>query len=196
MFADQALQVCTRMDIDTVLDIGCGNGVHSEAFIHCKKTVTSVDIGSLYPKAIRGDFNTLHFENQKFDLIWASHVLEHQLNVHNFLSKCRSLQNPGSFIAITVPPLKHEIVGGHVTLWNPGLLMYNLVLAGYNCSKARVKQYGYNISVIAEADTFELDNLKYDYGDIEAISKWLPYGYNYQGFNGNIQEFNWPKNIS
>ena len=71
--------------------------------------------------------------------------------------------------------------------------MYNLVLGGFDCSNARIKQYGYNISVIADASSFLLANLRYDNGDIALISDKLPTGYNYQGFNGNIYELNWDK---
>lgn len=31
----------------------------------------------------------------------------------------------------------------------------------------------------------------YDYGDKEKISEWLPEGYNFHGFNGNITNLNW-----
>ena len=154
------------------------------------KIVTSVDLSGLYKPAIQQDF-MMFFTEEKYDLVWASHVLEHQLNVNAFLKHCRSLTRLGKYICVTVPPLKHQIVGGHVTLWNAGLIMYNLILAGYNCRNSHIKQYDYNITVVAQADSFELPELTYDWGDIERISKWLPPGFNYQGFNGNIQEWNW-----
>jgi SAM-dependent methyltransferase len=190
MFAQEAVNFCKSLDIETILDVGCGDGSHSEAFKQLGKSVTSVDISGLYPPAIQKDF-ILFDQDQKFDLIWLSHVLEHQPNPNFFLKKCRQHTYLDKYICVTVPPLKHEIVGGHVTLWNAGLVMYNLVLAGYNCRKAHIKQYDYNISVIAKADNFILPELTYDWGDIERIAEWLPPGYNYQGFNGNIQEHNW-----
>ena len=94
-------------------------------------------------------------------------------------------------MAVTVPPMKHSIVGGHVSMWNAGLVMYRLVLAGFDCSKAMVKQYGYNISVIAPKAPPLSTPLAYDNGDIERIAHLLPPGYNHQSFNGNIQELNW-----
>ena len=192
MFGNEAINALRDRQFTTVLDVGAGNGAAGHVFASWGKDVTSSDIVDKgAPNLVEGDFMYAGF-GHSFDLIWASHVLEHQLNVNAFLQKCRSLQEQGNLICITVPPLKHEIVGGHVTLWNAGLVMYNLILAGYNCNDCSIKQYGYNISVIAKADNFTLPALHYDYGDIEKLSPWFPPGYNYQGFNGNIQEFNWP----
>lgn len=186
---DSALQyVINTLDFDSVLDIGCGYGRHSRELLKAGKTVTSIDIKSDYKEAIVGNYLTTHLP--KSDLVWASHILEHQLNVNSFLKKCRNETNEHGYIAIVVPPLKHQIVGGHVTLWNAGLVMYNLVLAGYNCKNAIIKEYGYNILVIAQAEEFNLPTLHYDRGDIELIKEYLPEGYNYQGFNGDIKELN------
>ena len=44
---------------------------------------------------IIGDFNTLDFGDKKYDCIWCSHVLEHQLNVQSFLEKINSLLAEG-----------------------------------------------------------------------------------------------------
>lgn len=190
MFGDLALQFLDKKEFTSVLDIGAGRGEAARHFMQRGKSVTSVDIANVgAPNLISGNYMELKLD--KYDLIWASHVLEHQLNVNAFLKKCRSEQEVGGLICVTVPPLKHEIVGGHVTLWNAGLLMYNLILAGYNCSDCHVKQYDYNISVIAKADNFKLPALRYDYGDIEILSSYFPREYSFQGFNGDIREYNW-----
>ena len=49
--------------------------------------------------------------------------------VYLFLKKVHSLLNEGGYLAIIVPPRKPFIVGGHVTIWNAGLVLYNLILA-------------------------------------------------------------------
>jgi hypothetical protein len=84
-------------------------------------------------------------------LVWCSHVLEHQPNAGLFLAKLIRDCRDGGILAITVPPAKTEIVGGHVSLWNAGLLLYRLALTGIDCRDARVKTYGYNVSVIVRA---------------------------------------------
>ena len=80
---------------------------------------------------------------------------EHQVNPNLFLKKIFNDLKEGGVLAITVPPLKHEIVGGHVTLWNAGLTMYQLVLAGFNCKNISIKSYGYNISVVLKKKVFK-----------------------------------------
>lgn len=189
MWATDAIEKLIKdFRFDTVLDVGCGNGDHSEYFKLNHKDVTSTDYDSKYTNCIIGDYNNLVFG--QFDCIWVSHVLEHQLNVNNFLKKIRSESKENGIICITVPPLKHEIVGGHVSLWNAGLLIYNLVLAGFDCKNCSVKSYGYNISVIANAGDLSLPHLKYDSGDIDRLKPWLPEFCN-EKFNGNIAEWNW-----
>lgn len=129
---------------------------------------------------------------EAFDGIWCAHVLEHQMNIGAFLENLRHDLRPGGVLAITVPPLKHEIVGGHVSLWNEGLLIYNLVLAGFDCRDAQVGVYGYNISVIVDRVDAKLPPLKHDRGDIEALAELFPHSLHvYQGFPGNFGSIGW-----
>lgn len=186
---DLALDACKGLAFDSVLDIGSGAGLHSNYFRDLGKKVTTIDIAG--DSDIVGDYVSTNCG--KFDLVWCCHVLEHQLNVNSFLTKCYSEINDGGYIAVTVPPLKHEIVGGHVTLWNPGLLLYNLILAGFDCSEAMVASYGYNISVIVKKKPFEMPELNYDFGDIEKLRAFFPVSVT-NGFDGRLQErLNWPK---
>lgn len=125
-----------------------------------------------------------------FDAIWCCHVLEHQRNVGAFLEKCFADLKDGGWLAVTVPPRKDEIVGGHLTLWNAGLLLYNLILAGFDCSGASVKTYGYNVSVIVRKRRANLPALKMDCGDIESLAEFFPMPVE-QGFSGLIGGINW-----
>ncbi len=72
----------------TVLDVGSGAGDHARIFKNNSKKVTALDFGkSIYAlkkglnyqniKQIEEDFYEYN-TNQKFDCLWASHVLEHQ----------------------------------------------------------------------------------------------------------------------
>ena len=182
---DDALRYSLEyLNFDSVLDVGCGSGRHSSSLKKFGKKVTSVDILGSYPDAVVGNYMDIPFSPH--DLVWCSHVLEHQLNVNNFLRKCRRETHVGGHIVVVVPPFKHQIVGGHVTVWNAGLVMYNLILAGYTCRDVKVKQCGYNIMVIARAEEFDLPPLKYDSGDIETLSPWFPPELGTQNFNGDI----------
>ena len=185
-------------DFSTVLDIGSGSGQHSAVFERYNKKVTQIDMGRSwhYQKSsgareiILGNYVEYDFE-KTFDAIWVSHVLEHQPNAGIFLRKIHSDLTEGGILAITVPPLKHEIVGGHVNLWNAGILLYNLILVGFDCRKAHVLSYGYNISVILKKKSVTLpDNLSWDKGDIDKLKQYFPPGCQ-EGFDGNLRELEW-----
>jgi hypothetical protein len=118
-------------------------------------------------------------------------VLEHQRNPGAFLDKVRRDLRPGGWLVVTVPPMKREIVGGHVTLWNAGLLLYQLILAGFDCREAAVRSYAYNVTVITRNRPVQLPWLAHDEGDIERLAEFFPNGA-HQGFNGDIERLNWP----
>ena len=205
-FSPYALQkLLDHYQFGSVLDVGCGSGEHSEIFSRYNKSVTAIDFGhSPYFRnnkskinTIVGDFNFYSFD-RSFDCIWCSHILEHQLNINIFLKKIFLLLNDNGVLAITVPPLKHEVVGGHLSLWNAGLLLYNLVLAGFNCRNASILTYRYNISVIVKKNEALLpEDLSFDNGDIRKIKPFLPDGIEYvlgtndDWFDGRIRKINW-----
>lgn len=130
-------------------------------------------------------------EARGFDTIWATHVLEHSLNPGIFLDQCLRLLNPGGSLFVSVPPAKHEIVGGHVSLWNMGLLWYRLILAGFDVALGKYSTMGYNLfaHVRKPVVPIQLPPLVYDNPDIESLQEadlW-PRGFvAHQGFNGNI----------
>lgn len=186
-------------EFQTVLDVGSGAGKHADVFEASGKHVTAIDFGvSVYFQQktshrtdIIADYYQYSFDTP-FDCVWASHVLEHQPNPNDFLRKTHRDLKEGGWLAITVPPLKHNIVGGHLTLWNAGLLLYQLVFAGFDCRDAAVRSYGYNVSVIVKKSTIrDTPLLHYDSGDIDRLSQFFPSGLG-EGFNGRIKQLNWP----
>lgn len=205
-FSGFALQkLLDEYEFSTVLDIGCGNGNHADILKSHDKNVTAIDYGeSVYFKnntsgisTIVANFNEYEFANQ-FDCIWCSHVLEHQLDSHQFLLNLHATLKEGGCLALTVPPLKHNIVGGHVSLWNMGLLLYRLVLAGFDCSEAIGLKYGYNISIILRKRSIDFpSDIEYDSGDIRKLRKYLPPNIEYSRteyddpFDGDITNLNW-----
>lgn len=188
MFAEQALSRFLALDhVRTVLDIGAGDNMQAQAMRAAGKQVTTV---SLRPPADHiGDYLKASFEGG-FDGIWASHVLEHMPNAGAFLAKCFADLREGGVLAVTVPPAKHQIVGGHVSLWNEGLLLYRLILAGFDCRDARVGVYDYNISVIVTKRLAVLPQLAMDAGDIERIAEFFPVPVA-QGFDGRLGCLRW-----
>ncbi len=163
----------------SLLDIGSGKGDHASGFRRCFQ-VTTIDL--THDADFKQDYLNLHF-NEPFDCIWASHVLEHQRNPGWFLDKVRQDLRPNGVLAVTVPPRKDEIVGGHVSLWNAGLLLYHLVLARFDCSKASVFMHGYNISAVLRKKTIDLPPLTMDSGDINRLGRYFPLEVK-EGFDG------------
>jgi len=196
---------------DNVLDIGCGPKKHTKIFEHFNKKVVTCDMVEKHNPTFLDNFLNLDNEikNGSFDCIWASHTLEHQPNIAVFLKMIKEKLKDGGALAITVPPLKHQIVGGHVTLWNMGLLFYNLVAVGFDCSEAVGKFYDYDISVIVRKKDINWNDdkikkmeliystvddgvLTADGGDFYKLIKyfpkgipWVPHGID-KSFNGAL----------
>jgi SAM-dependent methyltransferase len=198
--ADEALEYCLVRFSDKVkkvLDVGSGEGLHAKQFREHNKEVVTLDASEHWGKpdilgSLEQSLGRVHSKGP-YDLVWCSHVLEHQRNVGRFLECLHLVMREGDILAITVPPPKHEIVGGHVSIWNTGLLLYNLVLAGFDCSKASCKAYGYNISVVLEKKTItdlQKLGLHMDSGDIEKLSRYFPLEAK-QGFRGDIVRLQW-----
>lgn len=186
MLSDQALGRFIALRPKRVLDIGSGTGEHAAAMREAGLNVTTIDLGN--DADLRGDY--LLIDAGKFDGIWCSHVLEHCLNVNAFLVKMRHDLEPDGILAITVPPLRYRLVGGHINLFTEGTLVYNLVLAGFDCSKASVGVYGYNLSVVVRNNAAQLPTLFYDKGDIELLYQYFPW-YVEQGIGSKLGSVRW-----
>jgi hypothetical protein len=171
MYADDCLYELLGYDFESVIDVGCGDQEHYKVFKGYEKNVTGVSLRE--PCDIMGDFMILDLP--QVDCIWASHVMEHQLNVGHFICRCLALLKDDGILAITVPPMKPELAAGHFTLWTKELLVYNLVMAGLDCSGAWVKEYGYNISVILRKNTVKLPKIGYDAGDLFKLNHLFPF---------------------
>jgi hypothetical protein len=76
-------------------------------------------------------------------------------------------------------------------LWNPGLLLYNLVSSGIDCSESYVHQRDYDICVVVRLKTFDLSEIKltYDRGDVDLLSEYFPFDVK-EPFNGDIMYHN------
>lgn len=188
MWADQALErFCGVLEIKSkVLDIGSGNGEHAAIMRNAGHYVTECDLRT------KCDFMLEPYPPDYFEGVWLSHVLEHIPDCQTFLKKVSRVIMRDGLLCVTVPPMKPEIVGGHVSLWNAGLLLYRLILAGFDCSLARVGTYGYNCSVLVRASPIQkFPRLKMDHGDIALLRDYFPVGIVADGFNGDKLNIFW-----
>lgn len=168
----------------SMLDIGGGRGIHARYF-RAAFPELDIDIVDLQkheePLAYEGDYQSFQ-PTRRYDVIWASHVLEHVPNPGQFLSKVREDLAPGGIVGITVPPLKNQVMFEHLSLWNAGQLLINLARAGFDCRDAQVATYGYNVSVVLESHS------EASYGDKACLPPVPWTGYT---FDGEIPFLNW-----
>ena len=186
---------------ETVIDVGSGAGEHAKILHKYQKRVTALDFGtSIYAEKKVNNYDQIEYieadffayePSQKYDCIWASHVLEHQGNPGLFINKCMQFVKDDGIIAITVPPMERYVLGGHLTNWNAGLLLYHLVFNGIDCSDCSVMSYGYNISVIVRNKKRPPVDLSYDNGDISKLLQYFPKCINKEPFDGIIRSWNW-----
>lgn len=199
--SDYFLPFTKHYDFHSILDIGMGSDSRLvEYFINQDKEVYSIDIEKRNDydherfHFIKGNFLDHSFDTS-FDAVWASHVLEHVQNTGIFLDKVYDILNEDGIFFVMVPPHKTKIVGGHVTTgWNIGLLMYNLILAGFNVREGRFKKYGYNVAgFVRKRKTKNLPNdLLFINTDIKKLKDHFPQSpYFIQGFEGDMEQWNW-----
>ena len=141
MRAVRLLEHALTKEPKTVLDVGVGKGKHAYSFLAQGCQVTGVDVQPPPLEHPLYDHIGEPFEvakiDRKYDLIWCSHTLEHVPNVQMFLLKMASLLNDGGWLYIAVPTDNQKRFHvGHLTLWNPMILIYNLICAGYCCRDA------------------------------------------------------------
>lgn len=146
MRATRLLRLAIEKKPKTVLDVGVGHGYHAICFMANGSKVTGLDVKA-HPTKIERDrkdyehiqsaYEEVDLEDKKFDMIWCCHTLEHVPNVQHFLAHLANWLKDDGYLAIAVPPSsQNRIHVGHMTLWTPAHLIYNLICAGWDCRKA------------------------------------------------------------
>jgi SAM-dependent methyltransferase len=182
-------------EFGTVLDVGCGKGEHTTVFRHAGKSVTSLD--PVEPADVRMDLFD-YAPQTRFDLVFCSHVLEHQRNIGLFLDRLISLTREGGLLCVTVPPvINPQILLCHPNQFSAGLLIYHLVMAGLDCRDAEICTYGYNVSVITRKIRNGLE--LHSWAPREEAGQYMPapfedfrqQSFNRQMIYGPLRSFNW-----
>lgn len=168
----------------------CNSGINTVSF-----DISKNEYKHPLHSTIEGDFNkNCSSLTNVFDAVWACHVLEHQRNVGLFLDNIHNILKPEGVLFVSVPPCKQSIVGGHLTVWNMGLLLYNLVLSGFNVKEGRFKKEGYNIFGVCKKSNIPIPKLNMDAGDLELLKEHWPTQYPLkQNTSGIIDSINWLK---
>ncbi len=88
----------------TALDVGCREGKQTRWLRSRGYTVTSIDVCKDFVDCQVVDVNAgLPFEDDSFDMIWCSEVLEHLEDPTASLNEMRRVTRPGGDIILTTP---------------------------------------------------------------------------------------------
>lgn len=193
---------------ERLLEIGIGNGVAARAFLAagCTVVATGFDVDEYLSEPLPDelefhsdiDMTDLSiFDSDSFDAVWCAHVLEHVLDTGCALAEVRRVLRPDGRLMVSVPPFKHQVVGGHVHPgWNVGILMYVLAVCGFDLRDGAFVHHGYNIFAdVRNGRGFRGQRpLRFANGDIEKLRRMrrFPRGFPArQGFDGDIAGWNW-----
>jgi len=88
-----------------VLALGCRDELELVLLRRAMPTavIIGLDLFSWHPRIVRGDMHALPFKTGAFDLIVASHSLEHAWDVHRAASELLRVTRGGGVLAIEVP---------------------------------------------------------------------------------------------
>lgn len=140
----------------TALDVGSFEGYHTKLMRSFGIKVDQID---KYVKSaeLQDDFNSYNFQNKKYDIIFCSHVVEHQRNIGFFLDKIFDLMHEDSVLIISGPKHPAErFVEGHINTCIFPIFLQSLVYAGFDCKNGKMMQIGgiENSFIVKKANNF------------------------------------------
>lgn len=198
--------------LKTFLDIGMGKGQILKWLSEKEKICTGIgvemesyganieEIKQKYGISIvECNAEKMPFENNSFDGIIMSHVLEHCYNIQLILKEVSRVLSNDGWLFIFVPPHENIVCAGHLNAgWSVGQLMYVLLVNGYNVKNGKFIQYGYNICGFVQKNKIPLPPLRGDKGDIYILQKngYFPLPIKSKdklddSYFGNIKSINW-----
>jgi SAM-dependent methyltransferase len=160
------------------LDLGCGDDIFKQTIEESaqNRKVETITRRKTLANTATYFGNFLYYEFvKKFDAVWCSHVLEHQVEPYRFLRQIKRVIKPGGLLAIIVPAPRTVLASGHINEYTIGLLVYNMVIAGFDCSDACVYQSNTECSIVVRVKDAKLPqpNIDDDY-ILEDLNKFFP----------------------
>lgn len=162
------------------LIVGVYTGKEVGPFVDESWVVTGSDLLPPYRddyKHVRGQFQVANV-GRDHDVVLCSHMLEHVDNVGVVLRKLSFVLKPGGYLGLVVPGYPQEALWvGHLTLWTPALLLYNLVYSGWNCKRAeyRTSDDHKNIELVVPNERFDWPkDLDRGHESIGYLQQYLP----------------------
>jgi SAM-dependent methyltransferase len=128
----------------TILDIGCGPGIHLDYFRSKNLVGTGLDRNPdyfLFHGQIEHVESIRQLDGRQFDYVFASHVLEHYPNTFATIAEWRCYLRDGGTLIVFVPPFANDVSDDHwATGWNVGQLAMTFVAAGFDCRQSTFYQ--------------------------------------------------------
>jgi SAM-dependent methyltransferase len=160
--------------IGSILDIGCGAGFHSKYFLDRGMKPVALDA---YSGAFQFhgeiEFRNCAFQDlgeERFDAVFASHVLEHCPDVMSALLSWRERVADGGYLIVIVPRYTSLVCNDHYsTGWNIGQLAMLLVAAGFDCSQSHFAELGIHVCGFGRKAELPACNM-----NLEASLPYLP----------------------
>jgi hypothetical protein len=129
--------------IDTVLDLGRTDLQRLAILAQQDRQVTAVvdtsatAVVSPYVTLLRRAPLTSD-PSRPFQCVVAIDLLQRQADPQAFLRLLRSQLAEGGVLALSVPAMRYPLVGGDLSIWSAGLVLYHLVLAGFDCRNVKL----------------------------------------------------------
>ena len=144
-----------RTKFKTCLDIGSGGGVHSDIMRHAGLEVTGVDKYS-----DKADYNMDFMSWSKarhmnFDVVFCSHVIEHQRNVGEFLDRIYDVLSDDGVLIISAPKEDRNLIEGHLNSFIFPLFLQQMIHAGFDCKNGKFLSTIENSFIVSKADNFD-----------------------------------------
>ena len=140
----------------TCLDIGSGDGVHSEIMSQAGLKVTQVDKYSNVAD-YQMDFMSWSKARQlNFDVVFCSHVIEHQRNVGLFLDRIFDVLSDDGVLIISAPKEDRNLIEGHLNSFIFPLFLQQMIHAGFDCKNGKFLSAIENSFIVSKADNFDM----------------------------------------
>lgn len=206
-----------RYKFSSILDIGAGGGGASRFLAMKGKKVTAIGMNfNWYGDLAKRDYPNIEvmddvavcemkiIEDESIEAIWCAHTLEHVRNVGKALDEMFRVLKPEGLLFLSVPPFSHDVVGGHISVgWNIGILMYNLIISGFDVKSGEFIKHKSNIAAFVRKKESLPFKVRLDTTDMETLKEHYPPSIHYLGtvaeknihFNGDLNAVNWSGEI-
>lgn len=110
------------LEIDSVLDVGSGNGKMIDYFNSRGKDVTAIDLYPTREDILKMNVFENPFVDNSFDLVFSAHVIEHISNAEDFVKELLRVSNRYVCIITPYPTVRFWDQPDHIRPYTPETL--------------------------------------------------------------------------